>query len=208
MTEIREYDVVRVINLKIADRPYDGTASVMRPPRIGDVGTVLHEYRPEDSTGPVVVESSDENGRTIWLADFERDELELDESSAEFIAQYLERLRKARGPIDVCSPLENLDPQILQQYAISEQNEDVRAYLVEVIWQKRLPESAPFLARMLSDPSKKVWKVALDGLVTLGTDDALVALKAARASAPVDQLEYIDEAIDQLEHPEAWPGIK
>jgi hypothetical protein len=61
---------------------------------------------------------------------------------------------------------------------------------------------------MLSDPSKKVWKVALDGLVTLGTDDALVALKAARASAPVDQLEYIDEAIDQLEHPEAWPGIK
>jgi hypothetical protein len=77
VTEIREYDVVRVINLKIADRPYDGTAGVMRPPRIGDVGAVVYEYKPEDITAPLCVESVDENGMTIWLADFERDELEL-----------------------------------------------------------------------------------------------------------------------------------
>jgi hypothetical protein len=133
------------------------------------------------------------------------------ENYAEMIAHYIERLRKAQGPIEVCSPLEDLDAQalpILQQYALSEQDEGIRTYLVEIVWQYRRPESIPFLAQMLNDPSKKVWKVALDGLVTLGTDDALAALKTARASASAKRLEYIDEAIDQLENPGAWPGIK
>jgi hypothetical protein len=75
--EIREYDVVRVVNLRKENRPFDGTTGVMRPPRIGDVGTVVHEYKPEDLTAPVRVENVDEKGMTIWLADFERDELEL-----------------------------------------------------------------------------------------------------------------------------------
>lgn len=130
------------------------------------------------------------------------------EYSAEFIAHSIERLRKAKGPIELCSPLEELDAQILEPYAISEKDEDVRAYLVEIIWQKRRPELAPFLARMLNDPSEKAWKTALDGLVTLGTDDALAALKNARTGVSSTEREYIDEAIDQLEHPEAWPGMK
>lgn len=226
MTEIRVYDHVRVVNLKIADRPYVGTAGFMRPPRIGDIGTVVRGYKPEDLTAPLIVENKDENGATLWLAEFARDELEVVywwarpevvywgrpvEYSAEFVAQYIERLRK-EGPPDGCSPLEEVDPQVLQPYAISEPDEDVRAYLVEVIWEHRRSDSAPFLARMLNDPSKKVWKVALDGLALLGLpvlegglgiDAALVALKAARTGASAEQLEYIDEAIDLIEHPEA-----
>ena len=77
MSEIREYDVVRVVSLRIANRPFDGAAGFMRPPRIGDIGTVVHEYKPEDLTAPVIVEDVDEDGMTIWLADFARDELEL-----------------------------------------------------------------------------------------------------------------------------------
>lgn len=77
MKEIREYDVVRVVKLQKENRPFDGTAGVMRPPRIGDVGAVVHEYKPEDLTAPVRVENVDEKGMTIWLADFVRDELEL-----------------------------------------------------------------------------------------------------------------------------------
>lgn len=223
MTEIRVYDHVRVVNLKIADRPFFGTAGFMRPPRIGDIGTVVAGYKPEDLTAPLIVENRDEKGATLWLADFARDELEVVyrgrpiEYSAESIAQqYIERLRK-EGPPDGCSPLEEVDPQVLQPYAISEPDEDVRAYLVEVIWEHRRPDSAPFLARMLNDPSKKVWKVALDGLVLLGLpvvegglgiDAALVALKAARAGASAKQLEDIDEAIDHIEHPEAWMDIE
>lgn len=76
MKEIREHDVVRVINLRKENRPFDGTTGIMRLPRIGDVGTVVHEYKLEDLTAPVRVENVDEGGMTIWLADFERDELE------------------------------------------------------------------------------------------------------------------------------------
>lgn len=217
MTEIRVNDRVRVVNLKMADRPYFGTADFKRSPRIGDIGTVVAGYEPEDLTAPLIVENRDEKGATLWLADFARDELEVVnwgqpiEYSAEFIAQYIERLRKDGGPFG-CSPLEELDPQVLQPYAISEPDEDVRAYLVEVIYEHLRPDSAPFLARMLNDPSKEVWKAALNGLALLGLpvvrggrgiDAALVALKAARTGASAEQLEYIDEAIDLIEHPEA-----
>lgn len=77
MTEIRQYDAVRVIQLLEQDRSFDGTEGVRRPPRIGDVGTVIEEYDPSRSDAPVVVEMVDEDGMTVWLADFLRVELEL-----------------------------------------------------------------------------------------------------------------------------------
>ena len=77
MSSLREYDAVRVVRLKTPDRTYDGTSTVMRPPQIGDVAAVCHEYKPEDPSAPVAVEMVDEDGMTIWLADFEREELEL-----------------------------------------------------------------------------------------------------------------------------------
>ena len=77
MAILREYDIVRVVRLESPDRFYDGTESVMRPPRIGDVATICHENKPGDPSGSVVVEMVDQDGMTIWLADFARDELEL-----------------------------------------------------------------------------------------------------------------------------------
>jgi HEAT repeat protein len=133
------------------------------------------------------------------------------ESYSEIIAGYIDDLRKDKTLMGVCNPLEDLDAQalpVLQKFAVSEQDKDIRAYLVDVVWQYRRPESIPFLAQMLSDSSREVWKRALDGLVALGTDDALAALKTARTRASSNEREYIDEAIDQLENPEAWPGIK
>jgi hypothetical protein len=136
------------------------------------------------------------------------------ERYTELVAHHIERLRQPETPEDAWhsrEDLESLDFQalpILQQYAVSEKDEDIRATLVEIIGHHRRPESISFLAQRLGDASQKVWKAALDGLVTLGADDALAALKAARASASVEQLEYIDEAIDQIEDPEKWPGLK
>jgi len=77
MAILREYDVVRVVRLATPDRFYDGTAAVMRPPRVGDVATICHENKPGDPSASVVVEKVDQDGMTIWLADFARDELEL-----------------------------------------------------------------------------------------------------------------------------------
>lgn len=74
---LREYDVVRVSHLLRPERAYDGTESVRRPPAIGDIGTICHESVPSDQTAPVTVEMVDQNGMTVWLADFAREELEL-----------------------------------------------------------------------------------------------------------------------------------
>jgi hypothetical protein len=50
---------------------------VRRAPRIGDVATICHEYEPGKASGLVALEMVDAQGRTAWLADFERGELEL-----------------------------------------------------------------------------------------------------------------------------------
>lgn len=74
---LREYDVVKVVQLVQADRPFDGTEGVRRPPQVGDVATICHEYDPQDPTVLVAVEKVDDDGFTVWLADFERSELGL-----------------------------------------------------------------------------------------------------------------------------------
>ena len=77
MANLREHDVVRVTRLVRPDRPYDGTERVRRAPEVGDIATICHEYDPEDPTALVAVEMVDDDGFTVWLADFERTELEL-----------------------------------------------------------------------------------------------------------------------------------
>ena len=74
---LREYDVVRVVALKTQQRHCTGSAGVVRSPAVGDIATICHEYAPQDKTAPVAVEYIASDGRTIWLADFEREELEL-----------------------------------------------------------------------------------------------------------------------------------
>jgi len=82
MPAIREYDVVRVAFLKNQDRSFDGSDDVKRAPRIGDVATVCHEYSPNDPSSKVAVEKVTDDGLTVWLADFDRDELELASSTS------------------------------------------------------------------------------------------------------------------------------
>ena len=72
MPFISTYDVVRVVRLENPDRPYDGTEGVSRPPRIGDVGTVVFE----DGGDLFQVECVDNEGMTVWLADFDKSEIE------------------------------------------------------------------------------------------------------------------------------------
>ena len=77
MRNIREYDCVRVVRLKDRNRPFDGSNAVKRAPQVGDVATVCHEYSPEDPAALLAVEMVTEEGLTVWLADFDRTELEL-----------------------------------------------------------------------------------------------------------------------------------
>lgn len=77
MATLREYDIVRVVQLLTTSREFDGTEGVKHAPRIGDTATIVHQYEPENPAAVVVAESVDGNGNTIWLADFQPDELEL-----------------------------------------------------------------------------------------------------------------------------------
>ena len=70
-------DVVRVVMLRSANREFTGTATLTRQPQVGDVGTIVLEHGAVGSEAAVMVEMVDENGHTVWLADFERSELEL-----------------------------------------------------------------------------------------------------------------------------------
>jgi hypothetical protein len=86
-----------------------------------------------------------------------------------------------------------------------ETDDKVKADLVEIIWQRRLPETLDFLAQVLHHPKPEIWKNALDGIVAIGTAQALIVLEdekrrllsiSSRDSA--SRLEWIDEAIEQL----------
>ena len=77
MDRFAELDVVRVVILRHASREFTGTDAVTRQPQVGDVGTIVHEHDAVGSEDPVVVEMVDDHGATVWVADFERSELEL-----------------------------------------------------------------------------------------------------------------------------------
>jgi hypothetical protein len=74
---LREFDEVRVVRLAKPERPFDGTPGFLRAPAIGDIAIIVHEYDPADPAAPLAVESVDAFGNTVWLADFQRSELEL-----------------------------------------------------------------------------------------------------------------------------------
>jgi hypothetical protein len=74
---MKEFDTVEIVRLNRPDRPYDGTAPVMRAPRVGDTGSIVNIYTSEGEVTGYMVEEVDMDGNTIWLADFMPDEIRL-----------------------------------------------------------------------------------------------------------------------------------
>ncbi len=71
------YSKVRVAKLVGSMTDYDGWMVSQRNPRVGDTGTLIDVLDAPDLPSKFVVEKSDENGITIWLADFFQEELDL-----------------------------------------------------------------------------------------------------------------------------------
>ena len=75
MQGFKELDAVKVIRLSAPKRHVDGTERVRRQPQVGDFGTVVAVLaRPSGPPG-YYVESVNDEGLTVWLAEFEGDEL-------------------------------------------------------------------------------------------------------------------------------------
>jgi len=123
------------------------------------------------------------------------------------IDYYLEVFR--RGDADnAFHGLLEIDPDILPELIAvfrTEQDTGVREFLVEVIWEYREHSVIPFLAEALQDTEPRIWRQALNGLVTLVSPAALEVLRAARARQLPTQRETeefrrcLEEAIEQAE---------
>jgi hypothetical protein len=65
MATLKEFDRVKIVRLLQPNRPCDGTTPVMRPPRVGDTGTIVHIYSSGDPDTVYAVEEVDAEGNTI-----------------------------------------------------------------------------------------------------------------------------------------------
>jgi HEAT repeat protein len=75
----------------------------------------------------------------------------------------------------------------------------VRVSLLRLLAEYRSPSSIPAVVSQINDEVPAVWQAALDALVTIGTVQAVAALRAARSVAPTDRRGWIDEALSQIE---------
>jgi HEAT repeat protein len=74
----------------------------------------------------------------------------------------------------------------------------VKVTLVQIIAEYRSADAVPFLTGCLQNGDPRIWKTALDGLVSLGEPAALDGLTQARDIATREEREWIDEAIAQI----------
>jgi predicted extracellular nuclease len=70
-----ELDQVQVVRLHHAARKVGGTERVRRQPRVGDRGTVVALLQRGSDAPGYYVECVDDDGLTVWLTEFDRDEL-------------------------------------------------------------------------------------------------------------------------------------
>jgi hypothetical protein len=123
-----------------------------------------------------------------------------------YTAYYLEKL-KGDGWDAAYHSLIDADhaiiPILIAAYR-TEAEPTVRATLVEIIWQHRVPETRLFLYEALHDNHPEVWKNALDGFVALGDASAIQILESAKreiqgtSGARTVRIDWIEEAIQQI----------
>jgi len=119
---------------------------------------------------------------------------------------YLTRLRS--GDPDAVFSLLELGTSVLpllERAFSTEPDPEVREDLVHVAWQTRVPTALPMLTSAMDDPEPRVWKEAIDGLVTLGTPEAASVLRDAMVRNPNRRTtgrysfsEWIDDALFQI----------
>lgn len=119
------------------------------------------------------------------------------------VLKFLEEFRKGDRDAAFFGLLDldrRLLPELMSLFR-SESEPQVRAFLVEILWQHRQATIIPFLGDALQDSAPEVWKEALNGLVALASPAALGVLREAksRRSDSKEFRRWVDEAIDQVE---------
>jgi len=123
------------------------------------------------------------------------------------IAYYLERYKNGHWD-DAFHSLLEMDhralPELMMEFRRTD-DIDLRIFLVNVIWEHRQQSCVEFLREALFDLESRVWREALNGLVTLASPAALEVLRAGRArefpaQRKTDEFrQWLEEAIEQTE---------
>ncbi len=131
--------------------------------------------------------------------------------TARMAEHYMGQLDDSNRADDACHSLLELGPSALpeiQKAFRASGSCAVRRRLAQVVCYGRWVEALPFFAELLGDEDPEIWKTALDGLVSLGCDRADArpqirdVLRARREVAPSEQVEWIDEAMEQVSSPD------
>jgi HEAT repeat protein len=116
------------------------------------------------------------------------------------VAEQLQRVRRG-DPGDAFFNLLEMEHDVLPELMAAfraESDRDVRAFIVNVIWEHRQPSVISFLGEALRDPEQIVRQEALDGLAALASPEALDVLTSAREQASDGEFRgWLDEAIEQ-----------
>ncbi|MCP5078492.1 MAG: hypothetical protein GY951_10620, partial [Psychromonas sp.] len=84
-------------------------------------------------------------------------------------------------------------------YGVSsyEKSTDNQVLIVHAIWQHRDSSTISFLSKLLSSDTEVLWQEALDGLITIGGNDSLLALNNAKQLLSTNNVKvrFINEAI-------------
>ena len=123
------------------------------------------------------------------------------------IADFLQRFREGHRD-DAFFGLLEMDhdalPELMAAFR-AERDAQVRAFIVEIVWQHRQQSVIPFLGEALCDLEPVIWRQAIDGLVTLASPAALEVLRSARArqfpcQRDTDEFRgWLEEAISRAE---------
>lgn len=76
MDAIQELDSVRIVKLLTPRRHISSSQGCGRQPAVGDDGVVVHIYTENGEPAGYIVECVAFDGMTVWLADFEPDEVQ------------------------------------------------------------------------------------------------------------------------------------
>lgn len=119
----------------------------------------------------------------------------------EVVSYYINEANKGRFE-DAFYGLVEQDSQIIpyiEKAYNGETSTDLRVMLLQALAQFHNVSSIGFFEVALSDPNSEIWKASLDGLVSIGGSESLLALSRSLANnVGTKRSEWIEEAIEQI----------
>lgn len=76
MNQLQHHHLARIVQLRHALEEYDGWRLNHRPPHVGEVGIIVDILEAPGLRKKYVLECSASDGTTIWLGDFDAEEID------------------------------------------------------------------------------------------------------------------------------------